>query len=249
MRNYLKNVAIHCRGNYRQMIQMINEQQPIKEYPCDCQYVTYGEESYPQALYDCHYPPLVLFYYGNLSLLSKPTISVVGSRDCSDYAYFYTEKIVKQLAKKYVIVSGLAKGIDGIAHTSALDGLGTVGFLGCGIDRIYPNENKALIETMKKTQLVISEYYGNLAPQKRNFPWRNRLIVAAGKKLCVMACRVRSGTMSSVNEAVLLDRDIYCLPFALDDSSGAGCLDIVNSGATLLTQDVLNMILDRSMYI
>ncbi len=246
MRNYLKNVAIHTQSNYKEMIKLINHFEAVPDYPCHCEFVTYGEDAYPKVLYDCHYPPLVLFYYGTLSHLDKPCISVIGSRDCSDYAYFQTQRIVTELAKKYVIVSGLAKGIDGVAHRSALSGMGTVGFLGCGIDTIYPNENKALIEQMKSKQLVISEYYGTVQPRKAYFPWRNRLIGAAGQSLCVMAARIRSGTMSSVNQAVLLDRDIYCLPFGLDDSSGEGCLEIVNSGGTLLTKDVLAMILDRS---
>lgn len=225
------------------MVKMINYQVPVSPKKCESLFVCYGEENYPQAFYDCQYPPLVLFYEGNLSLLNNKKLAVVGSRDCSNYAYEHTKRIVSTLSQKYVIVSGLAKGIDGVAHQAALQGKGTVGFLGCGIHRIYPAENRELIHEMKRNHLVMSEYHGNVAPKKHHFPWRNRLIVAAGDKLCVMAARVKSGTMHSVNEAVLLDREIYCLPYDLDDSSGTGCLEIVNSGASLLTNNILDLLL------
>lgn len=245
MRNYLKDLAIHTGSDYKRMISLLNQRVSVPYYSCHTPFITYGEEDYPECFYDCQYPPLVLFYYGNLKLLNNRTLAVVGSRDCSNYAYHMTQSIISKLSKEYVIVSGLAKGIDAQAHRVSLDGLGTVGFLGCGINRIYPYENEKLIEVMKSSQLVMSEYYGKMHPKKHYFPWRNRLIVAAGSKLLVMSCRLKSGTMRSVNEAVLLDRDIYALPFPLDDSCGEGCLQIVNEGATLLTKSIIESLLDR----
>lgn len=245
MRNYLKNIAIYAKSDYFKMIKLINKKAIVPDVKVHCSFVTYGEKDYPKCFYDCQYPPLVLFYYGHLSIINRPSLAVVGSRDCSNYAYLQTQKIINRLSHKYVIISGLAKGIDGIAHRSSLQGKGTVGFLGCGIDYIYPNENRALINDMKQNHLIMSEYYGNQSPKQYYFPWRNRLIVAAGNQLLVMAARHQSGTMRSVDEAVLINRELYVLPYGLDDSCGEACIDLVNSGATLLSESVIEMLLEK----
>ena len=123
--------------------------------------VTILDSEYPDTLKNIYRPPFVLFYHGNIKLLDckYKSIAVVGSRKCSEYGLECTEKLVKDLCKEFVIISGLAEGIDSCAHACALKYKGkTIGVLGSGINNIYPDSSKDLYEIMKKTQLVISEY-------------------------------------------------------------------------------------------
>ena len=150
-------------------------------------YTTIISDDYPAALKEINCPPFVLFYYGDLNLVNTKCIGVIGMRQPSDYGIEVTKTIVSKLVlENYTIVSGMALGIDAMAHQSAMNVLGkTIAVLGSGIDNCYPLKNKAIYEIMKVNQLVISEYPGNLVPKKINFPRRNRIISGLSESILV----------------------------------------------------------------
>ena len=236
MREKIKDIAIVCGGNYNKIVKMLQRKVTVKPQKCTSNYVIYGEKEYPQCFYRLQYPPLVLFYYGKLELLNNNCIAVVGSRDCDDYSIKQTRWLIESLGKQTVVVSGLAKGIDTIAHQSSKQ---TVAILGCGIDRVYPACNRALYEDIKKNHLLISEFPNDTKPLKYHFPWRNRLIAASSKRLFVMSASLKSGTMHTAHEAMKMDSELYCLPYPIDNVNGEGCHLLINEGATVLTKEVV----------
>jgi DNA processing protein len=209
-----------------------NETYSIIDYPYS--YITILDKEYPESFKHLRYPPWILFYQGNLALLNKKGIGVVGARLCSNQALENTERIVSRLKYKYVIISGLAKGIDAMAHKCAFE---TIGILGCGIDRIYPKENEQLFLSMRKKGLILSEYPMHVKPYASHFPWRNRLIAALSQSLVVIESTYKSGTMLTVNECLELSKPIYCVPTAFSDKKYLGCNYLIRNGANILVDD------------
>ena len=192
---------------------------------------TIVDDEYPDAFKKLRYPPWIIFYQGDLGLLKEKGVGIVGARNCSLQALQNTDLIVKRLQSKYVIVSGLAKGIDARAHQNAIR---TIGVLGCGINVIYPKENTFLFERMKYTGLIISEYPMHVKPLAYHFPWRNRLIAALSYSLVVIEASYKSGTMITVNECLELSVPIYCVPTAFQDEKHQGCNYLISNGANIL---------------
>ena len=153
------------------------------------------------------YPPWVLYYQGDISLLEKKCMTIVGSRELTDYGKRVTEVASSILSRKYVIVSGLAKGADATAHrTAILCGAKTIGVIASGLKIQYPSCNADLYKTMQKEHLILSEYPYDTGIQKHHFAWRNRILAALGEACIVTSAKVKSGTMLTVNE------DRYSLP-------------------------------------
>ena len=198
--------------------------------------ITILDENYPSILKELKNPPLVLFYKGDIKLLNEICVGVVGSRLASIYATKVTKELVNVLKERYTIVSGMAKGIDSIAQIAALDHK-TIAVLGSGIDYIYPYSNKDLYESLAKGHLIISEYPGYVKPLAYHFPIRNRIIAALSQKLFVMQSSLKSGTLITVNEALNLGRDIYALPYAIDDKCGLGTNMLIEEGANMILYD------------
>lgn len=234
MREYLKDCAIHYEGDYHKIKKAISRKEVIPKYHSKFSYLCIGDENYPKRLYDLKTPPYVLFYIGNIDLLNTESVSVVGSRKPSVYAKKMTQIMVHNLKQKYTIVSGLAKGIDAISHHSALD-FSTIAVLGCGIDVIYPKCNILLFKELKQNHLILSEYPQGIQPKPYFFPFRNRIIAALSERLYVMSAALRSGTMTTVNEALSINRHVLCLPHPIDDLSGIGCNQLILEGADILT--------------
>ncbi len=206
-----------------------------KYYVIDSKYlfVTIGEYNYPKKLYDLRYPPWIIYYCGNLGLLDMPSISVVGSRIASEYGKYVTEKIVNNNLDK-LIVSGLAKGIDSIAHKASINHF-TVGVIACGLNYHYPISSDELYKLMKINQLIISEYPIYTKPLKHHFIWRNRIIAALGDVLIVTQAKIASGTSITVNEALEIGRDIYCVPCCLKENDVSGCNHLIGQGAIIIS--------------
>ena len=235
MRYYYKNLAIHCQGDYHRMVKLLEKDVAIPHYHYSGQYVTIVDEAYPKALFDLEYKPLVLFYEGNLDIINKSVcVSIIGSRKPSVYALGATEKLVYLLREKYTIVSGLAYGIDICAHINSLDFKG-VAVLGCGIDVVYPKAHTWVFDKMCKDHCILSEYPKGVQPKKHHFPFRNRIIAALSKRLYVMAATHQSGTIKTVEEAVKINRDIYCLPHNIFELSGQGCNALIADGAGVIS--------------
>lgn len=197
--------------------------------------ITIVDSEYPKELLELYQPPYVLFYKGDIRLLEKPKVAIVGSRTPSEYAITMTKQLVSALPTDYVIVSGLAKGIDGIAHQSCFASHQTIGVLGCGIHRVYPYENKSYFEWMAKHHLILSEYPTTATPFPYRFVARNRIIAALSNPLFVMAAAKRSGTLISVDFALSLNKDVVVLPHPIGCKSGEGCNELIASGALMLT--------------
>lgn len=206
-----------------------------------CSYTTIFSDDYPETLKLINCPPFVLYYYGDLSLVNKKLIGIVGMRDMSDYGkkatHYFTSGLV---LSDYVIVSGMARGVDTVTHKTAIESNGkTIAVLGTGIEYCYPRENKMLYEELKTHHLVLSEYPFMTSPKKKLFPFRNRIIAGLSEKVVITEARVKSGTMITAGYALEQGKDIYCVPGRFDDFDG--CNDLIKQGAKLITnvQDII----------
>ena len=197
-------------------------------------YTTIISSDYPDALKEISCPPFVLFYHGNLNILNGKCIGVIGKRVPSEYGSNITDKIVCDLVKnEYTIVSGMALGIDTLAHRSALKNKGkTVAVLGSGINYCYPKRNQDLYAQLKSNHLIISEKPGDYVPQAKDFPSRNRLIAGLSESVVVTEAEKRSGTMITVGYALDQGKDIYCIPSRIGDPMG--CNLLIQQGAKLV---------------
>lgn len=177
--------------------------------------INYTDGEFPRRLKGISHAPLVLFYKGDLSLLDRQyTVSIVGSRRCSaegeKACQFISQTVVEKGA---VVISGLAQGVDSIAHKSAVGAGGrTVAFLGTPLDEYFPKTNKKFQEQLCKEHLVVSEYYCTYPYYGANFIFRNRLIAAAGDALCVVQAKERSGSLATVRRAVEYDKPVFAVP-------------------------------------
>ena len=242
MRKVLLYFALKYHGNYKDIYNAIKNKEPIKKSEIEaiedqikCQYVTILDSNYPYKLKNIGTPPIVLFYYGDLGLLNKNNIiAVIGNREHSQYGKEMTEKIVVEL-KDYqaVTISGLAIGIDAIAHQTSLDNdLNTIAVLGGGIDYCYPNNNQKLYENIKNKGLIISEYPNDIIPKPQNFLIRNRIIAALADCIVVTEAKYKSGTMNTVAYGLEFGKDIFAVPTLANCQSG--CNYLIKQGAKLV---------------
>lgn len=200
----------------------------------NCRYTTLYSYDYPEVLKQINCPPFVLYYYGDLSLIDQKTIGVVGMRDMSTYGKEATQVFVEQLVKNdYVIVSGMARGVDTIAHHTAMKHNGnTIAVLGTGIEYCYPRENRVLYELLKEKQLIMSEYPFQTAPQRKLFPFRNRIIAGLSRSVLITEAKQRSGTMITAGYALEQGKEVYCVPSRYNDYDG--CNRLIQQGAQLI---------------
>ena len=216
-------LAIKYQGDYDQIMFAVENRiydvtydEAEKAYESlPCKVLTILDYEYPEKLKYIWHPPLVLFYYGDLSLLYKRCIATVGSRNYSEYGKECTKKILSQIHRGNVIVSGLARGIDAIAHECTIKNGGrTIAVLGCGIDICYPVENQELYEEIKKNHLLISEYPYDTTPDREHFPQRNRIVVGLADAIFVPQINTyQSGTMISLNYGNNIGKPILVAPF------------------------------------
>lgn len=241
-RELLLGLALKYGGDWDKIYEAVKTKVYISEkeylelkYKNRSNYLTFLDENYPTLLKEVQRPPFVLFYYGDIDLLNYPKkITIVGSRNCSDYGKLSTIKITHALVENdYVIISGMARGIDTISHQAALENGGkTIAILGNGIDDAYPKENKLLYEKIKENGLVISEYPFNIAPNKENFPRRNRLLAMLGNGLVIPEYKNSSGTSITLSLAISYGKTIFSLPHPIDDLSANNTL--IKDGAVLV---------------
>lgn len=243
MEDILVYLSVINNGNWNLIYQNILEKRPINKEDVkkeieklNVKWITLLSKNYPSFLKSTFKPPFVLFYEGDINLLSEDSkrIAVIGSRFNSQYGLKTTQKICKGLLEKNItIVSGLAKGIDGIAHNSCLDNNGkTIAVIGNGLNVIYPKENQKLYERIKENGLIISEYPPNTMPNPSNFPTRNRIIAAISDGILVIEAKEKSGTMNTVAHALEDGKQIFCVPERCDENSG--CNKLIKEGAKLV---------------
>lgn len=198
----------------------------------------FWEKAYPSLLKESSDFPLFLFVRGDVSLLQKPSISVVGSRKMDSYGSFVTSKIVLDLCKAgYVIVSGFMIGVDLLAHTTTLDNKGqTIAVLGYGFDYCYPTYLKETRdEFLQKGACFISEYFPDTPPQKGFFPERNRIVAALSQAVVVTQAAQRSGTLITASCALEEGRDVFAVSGPISNPFCEGTKWLINQGAYLIT--------------
>lgn len=232
----LISYSFYYLGEYDRIIKAINENAdvPIVNVP---NAITIFDTVYPKQLLNLKCPPMVLYYKGNLDLLKQDAIAIVGSRNASEYALKATKALVQANQDK-VIVSGLAKGIDACAHENATK---TIGILGCGIDYIYPRCNYDLIKKLEREGLILSEYPSFSKPIGYHFPFRNRLIACLSSKTYVMQSTLKSGTMTTINEALELGKEVKVLPYDVFNRDGINNNHLIYEGANLIEAEELGL--------
>jgi DNA processing protein len=203
---------------------------------------------FPTRLASVHDPPPGLFLRGKApaELLSRPAVAVVGARSCSDYGAHVARTLGRDLAAAgIVVVSGLARGVDGWAHRGGLEGGGpSVAVLGCGIDRDYPRAHSSLAAQLADTGLVVSEYPPGVAPAPWRFPARNRIVAGLAAATVVVEARERSGALITADLALEEGRDVLAVPGEITSSLSKGTNALLRLGAIPVTcsEDVLEAI-------
>ncbi len=199
-------------------------------------YYSVFDEGYPKRLLKTADVPMGLFVKGNLPKEDELTVSVVGTRKHSYYGEKQTKEFCKMIAGMGIpVISGMARGIDGIAQKTAIaNGSKTYAVLGCGVDICYPDEHIRLYEQIPKSGGIISEYFPGTQPAAGLFPLRNRIISALGDILLVMEAREKSGTLITVDMALEQGKEIWVLPGRVDDALSVGCNRLIAQGAYIL---------------
>ena len=253
VRKMLLALSLKVDGDYESMFQMLItyqfpslEEIEQAEKQIKCRYITYIDPDYPACLKQVYHPPIVLYYYGDLSLLGREqeSIAVVGSREASEVGINRTTELVGELCHDYIIVSGMAKGVDAAAHLAALENKGkTIAVLGSGIDYCYPSDNLDLYKLIKKKGLVISEYPNLSLPNQDHFPKRNRIIAGLAKGILITEAKKRSGTLITVNWAQSMTKEIMCVPYRVEDESGTN--QLIKEGAFMVEDaDDVRIVMD-----
>lgn len=199
-----------------------------------CEVLLWSDPMYPDLLREIPDPPLFLYYKGDVSLLTNPSIGVVGSRRCSKDGIRTTEMLSRTLSASGVTtVSGLARGIDSVAHAHALAGWGsTVAVLGTGISHVYPPENRDLFFDVADRGIIVTEFPPNMPPEGRNFPLRNRIISGLSLGVLVIEAVPKSGSLITARHALEQGREVFAVPGRMQAHSSSGCHDLLRQGAT-----------------
>lgn len=196
--------------------------------------VLWGAPDYPQALMHLPDAPPVLWVRGNLALLHRPMVAMVGARNASSLGLRMARRLVEGLGQGgQVVVSGLARGIDTAAHEAALE-TGTVAVMAGGVDVTYPEENAELARQIAAKGCLLSEQPMGLVPQTRHFPLRNRIISGLSRAVVVVEAAARSGSLITARDAADQGREVLAVPGHPFDARAAGCNNLIRDGATLV---------------
>ena len=209
-------------------------------------FISYFDKNYPKLLKEINDYPLGIYVLGKLPNDEYTKISIVGSRKYTEYGAYVTHKFAYDLAKRnVVIVSGMARGIDSVAHKSTIEAGGkTIAVLGCGLNICYPPENNKLREEIINHGCLISEFALGTKPLTGNFPVRNRIISGLSKGLIVTEANEKSGTLITVGHALDQGREVMAVPGAINNMFSQGTNYLIKQGANLIIncQDVLELI-------
>jgi len=214
------------------------------------QFWTPADADYPRLLLEIPDPPPLLYYRGKVDWQEnqglRTAIAIVGTRSPTEYGKRWTRNLTQALVQAgFTIVSGLAQGIDTIAHQTCLESGGrTIGVMGTGVNKIYPISNRNLARQIITSGLVMSEYPADTPPDRTNFPRRNRIIAGLCRATLVIEAGDKSGALITARMANDYGRDVYILPGSLDNPQSQGCLSLLSSGAhpILSTNHLLEML-------
>jgi len=196
------------------------------------------DKAYPQRLLNCYDSPPLLYYKGNADLNAAKMIAIVGTRTHDDYGKKICEKLIEELVNEDVfIVSGLAFGIDSIAHKVSLKNkIPTIGVLAHGLDRVYPSQNATMARQMISHGGLLTEFKSNTIPDKQNFPGRNRIVAGMTDATIVIESGIKGGSLITAELANGYNKDVFAFPGRVDDSKSEGCNYLIkNNKAALIT--------------
>jgi len=198
--------------------------------------VVVGDSRYPQALLDSADPPLLLYARGRIELLNGPAIAIVGSRNPTPQGLENARAFATHLGRSgWVVVSGLALGIDGAAHEAAqASGARTIAVVGTGLDVVYPVRHRGLAERIAADGLIVSEFAVGTPALAENFPIRNRIIAGLARGTLVVEAAVQSGSLITARLAVESGRDVFAIPGSIHSPQSRGCHALINQGAKLV---------------
>ena len=200
--------------------------------------ITILDGAYPQRLREIYLPPIVLFYRGNLSLINQRSVAIVGSRDHSKYAKDCIHELIPALVNDgIVVIRGLARGVDTLAHEETLKVNGnTIAVIGSGLDVVYPSENLKLYDVIAKRGLILSEYPLQSRPLKFHFPYRNRIIAGLSHGVCVIEAKEKSGSLITANLALSENREVFAVPGSIFSIHSKGTNSLIEAGACLVSR-------------
>lgn len=193
---------------------------------------------YPKKLLQIKDRPNKIYVVGNIELLNNKSIAIVGSRISSTYGEYYAAKFAKEISKKGItIISGLAKGIDTVAHQNSKQEKGrTIAVLGCGFNHVYPKENEELFnEIIEDGGCIVSQYSPNTDINLKEVPFRNRIISALSEGVLIVEARHRSGSGVTAKYAFEQNKKVFCLPNQIGVTTGVGTNNLIKEGAILVT--------------
>lgn len=197
------------------------------------------DKEYPQRLLNCYDTPTLLYFKGNTNINNARIISIIGTRSNTEYSRQVIEKLLSDI-KEYspLVVSGLAFGVDGLAHkTSLQNGLSTVGVLGNGLHTVYPAQHKSLAKDMMEKGGLLTEFLFTTKPDKHNFPRRNRIVAGMADATIVVETALRGGSMITAELANNYNRDVFAFPGKTTDIKSAGCNYLIKSNKAILLTD------------
>lgn len=211
--------------------------------------ITYLDSDYPVVLRSIYLPPLILYVKGNILPEDETSIAVVGTRQPSNYGISIAEKISKEIVeKKITIISGLARGIDSVAHAAALKfGGRTIAVIGSGLDVIYPPENKKLFEKICSTGAVVSEYEPGTKPDAQNFPRRNRIISGLSLGTVIIETRINGGAMQTAAYALDQGKEVFAIPGNLNSKQSEGPNTLIQKGEAKLVTCIDDMLYELKL--
>lgn len=207
--------------------------------------ISFFDESYPLALREIYRPPIMLFAKGDLSLLRHEVTVIVGSRYPTSYSAQVIENIMPALVKrKQVVASGLARGVDAIAHQMTLRfGGKTIAVVGNGLNYFYPQENMELQRQIAERGLLLSEYLPDTPPRPFRFPERNRILAGICKNVIVTEAKEHSGSLITANLALQENRNVYAVPGLITSPLSKGTNQLISAGATPIIDGKLEMLM------
>ena len=200
--------------------------------------VFYTDSTYPKRLKSCNDSPVLLYAKGNANLNTQHIVSIVGTRNATDYGKQLCKQLIEELQLyNILIVSGLALGIDVTAHKECVKlNMPTVGVLGHGLDRMYPSQNRSTAEKMLENGGLLSEYPSGTIPDRENFPQRNRIVAGIADATIVIEAGIKGGALITAEIANSYNRDVFAFPGRVGDDYSEGCNFLIrNNKAALLT--------------
>ena len=218
-------------------IKSIGSKDPLKEYETllnkRIRLVLHGDDDYPGKLVTIPDPPPALFVKGRMPDKETMSVAVIGARECSEYGAHIARALGEALGREKInLISGMARGIDGISQEAALTAGGySAGILGCGVDICYPSENRKLYEALIEKGALISTYAPGTEARSILFPPRNRIVSGMADAVVVIEARQRSGTLITVDMALEQGRDVYAVPGRITDRTSDGCNGLLGQGA------------------